>query len=445
MKTQSIRNFRSIKLKRPQDREILEKVSHSIGMAEALSEPLWLGDEKHRTIYVNPMWEALTGYTLDEYIGRPADWCFDEKSKKIIAEQHKLRTKGQSSKYEGIMTSKSGEKIPILISGSPTSAGGTIGLWIDLRKSKRLAHQERIARQIMRHSAEAFVILSKGRKIKLWNHAAEKMFGYKEEEVLKKSIDIIIPKDQSASNKGLIAEVGKKKHLKNAELTRQTKSGELIEVSASITKVVSNNSNFIGYLIIYRDITQQKRTHTELQKRFEAIQDAYKELGLQRRHLDYMYEIVDTAVSDCSLADLEKLIVSAMCLLTKSDGTVLRLYDEKRKVLKLKACFGVSQKWWDKSQISFENSIAQEAIENKRAIIIDDIDSFSKHQGVKLLKAHKYKTLILIPLMMGDTIIGSLSLYTSDPAKFRLIETDFLENMGKQCSIALCSKSAHSK
>ncbi|MDA1060389.1 MAG: PAS domain-containing protein [bacterium] len=137
-----IRNFRSIKLERPQDREILEKVSHSIGMAQALSEPLWLGDEKHRTIYVNPVWENLTGYKLEEYIGKPADYCFTEKSKKMIADQHKLRKKGLSSKYEATMINKSGEKIPVLISGSPTSAGGTIGLWIDLRKNKKLVQEE---------------------------------------------------------------------------------------------------------------------------------------------------------------------------------------------------------------------------------------------------------------------------------------------------------------
>ena len=289
------------------------------------------------------------------------------------------------------------------------------------------------------------MILDKNRKIKLWNNAATKMFGHKETEVLNKSIDIVIPEDQKELNNRLIKQVGQKKHLKNVDLVRKTKDGNLINVSASITKITDAKNNFIGYLIIYRDITQQKRTSTELQKRFETIQDAYKELGLQKRHLDYMYEIIDAAVSNCKLEDLERLIVSAMCLLTKSDGTILRIYDKVKSNLKLKACFGVNQKWWDKSQISFENSIAQEASENKRAVIIDDIDTHSKHQGTKLLKAHKFKTLILIPLMIEDKMIGSLSLYATDHAKFRLIETDFLENMGKQCSLALYVKMATGK
>jgi transcriptional regulator with GAF, ATPase, and Fis domain len=94
-------------------------------------------------------------------------------------------------------------------------------------------------------------------------------------------------------------------------------------------------------------------------------------------------------------------------------------------------------KWASKDQVKFKNSIAQDAFKQRRALIINDVDTYRKHQGTKLLKAHKLKGLIAIPLFIEDRFLGSLSLYASEPSKFRLIETDFLEKMGKQCSLAI--------
>lgn len=435
------------KLLKPEEIATLFKYRYAIKFANETNHCFRIGSETHKIIYANEIYQKLTEYPLEECIGQSADFCFTEESKKIIANHNKLRKMGLSSRYEAAYLTKSGKIIPILIIGAPSEAGGTYGIHIDLREIKKQDLQKRIAEQIIKNSVEAIVILDKNHKITTWNTGAEKMFGYKETEVLNKKIaPFLIPEDLREENKQIVEEVEEKKILRNYETKRNTASGEKIDVSLSVTKVTDKNDAFIGYLITYRDITQQKRTGNELQKRFEIIQDAYKELGLQRRHLDYLYEIIDSAVSkESNLENFSKLIVSALCLLTKCDGATLRLYVKTKNILKLKACFGVSQKWLDKSQIKFENSLAQEAFENGRPIIIDDIDLHPKYQGVKLLKMHKFKTLILIPLCVDHAILGSISLYATSADKFRLIETDFLEKIGKQCSIALFVKKTTSK
>ncbi len=425
--------------------EILKKVSHSINIAQAMGEPLWLGDEKHKTIYVNPIYEKLSGYSLDECIGKPADFCFDEESKKIIKKHHQIRAGGKPSQYEAIVVSKAGKKIPVLISGTPTSTGGTIGIFTNLTKIKKLSRLDKVAQQIVKNSKEAIVILNKNRRIKLWNNGAEKMFGYKEDEVVNKSISLLISKEEKETNKELNKEVEQKGHVKDFEARRLIKNGETIDVSVSLTKVTDEQKKFIGYLLIYRDISLEKRVNSDLQKRFTAIQDAYKELGLQRRHLDYINELLNTAVSEENIEVLERLVVSSICLLTKCDGVILRTYDESKDILKLKACFGVNKKWWDKNQIYLKNSLAEEAFKKRRSLIIDDIDTCSKHKGVRLLKSHKFKSLVLLPLFIQNKLIGTVSLYASSISKFRLIETDFLENMGKQFSVALYTKQNISK
>ncbi len=406
-------------------------------IAETMNECLWVGDKDHKTVYVNPTFERTSGYTLDECIGRDCISFFDEEGRKTIENHHKMRPKGKSSQYEANIVTKDGKKVPLFISGAPTKSGGTIGIFTNLAKLKKLSEKQQFAEHIIRNSTEAIVILDKNRRIKIWNNGAAKIFGYKEKEVLNKLISIIIPKEEEDMNKKLLDEVEKKRFLKNFETRRLTKNGNIIDVSLSVTKVMDEEDSFIGYLLLYRDISHQKKINSELQKRFEAIQDAYKELGLQKRQMDYIYEIVEQTITPGTSSNLEKLIVSAICMLTKCDGAVLRLYDKERKSLQLKSCVGISQKWWDKNKIPYKNSLAEEAIKAKRPLIIDEIDNSPKHKGVQLLKAHNFRTLIMIPLFVENIIVGSLSIYAVDPSIFRLIETDFLEKFGKQCAISL--------
>ncbi len=429
------------KLLKPEEMAAVFKCRHALEFANAMDHCFWIGGKAHKTIYVNKNYSKLTEYSLAECIGQSADFCFTEESKKIIENHHKLRTIGASSQYEASYITKSGKIIPLLIVGVPSEMGGSYGIHVDLREIKKLTNKEKLTRQILKFSTEAIVILDPNRHVTLWNNGATKLFGYTEEEILNKSIDIIIPPESTESNKNLIKEVEEKGQIQNREGRRMDKKGEIRDVLISVSKVLDEKGDMIGYLLIYRDVSFQKRTSNELQKRFETIQDAYKELGLQRRHLDYLYEIIDCSVdTHSSLENLEKLIVSALCLLTKCDGTVLRIHDKQRDILKLKSCFGVDNKWLDKNQIKFENSLAAEAFSHNRPLIIDNIDSNPKHQGLKLLRTHGFKTVVIIPLVINNKMLGSLSLYATDAAKFRMIETDFLEKIGRQCSIALFAK-----
>jgi len=425
-------------LLKQEDKEMIKKVAHSIGIAEAMGESFWLSDRNHRTIYVNPIFEKTTGYKASECIGKPADFYFDEESKEKIKKHRALREKGVGSKFEANIVTKSGSKIPVLISGAPTSEGGDLGIFMDLTKEKKLRNINRLAEQIIKNSSEAIVVLNHNRKIEMWNSGAEKIFGYNEEEILGKHINTLIPKEEVHSNITLNEEIERKNFVSNFETTRMGKNGKQVAVSISASKVCDENDQFIGLLVSYRDISENKSMNDELQKRFEAIQDAYKELGLQKRQNDYLQEIATSATNSDSLSTLGQLIISATTMLTKCDSATLRILEDEH--LRLIGHLGVSQKWLGRSKIPFKNSLAKKAFKNKRPLIIHNIDKVSQHGSTKLVKEHGFKTCIIIPLFVGENCIGSLSTYATDPTKFRLIEQDFLENLGNQCSIALFTK-----
>ena len=103
---------------------------------DAMTESIWIGDENERTVYANPNFCHIMWYTLEEMIGKESYVFWDEESTKTVKQNNSLRKEGMTSKYEWVLKSKTGELIPVLLSGTPLGNGGTAGIMTDLREIK---------------------------------------------------------------------------------------------------------------------------------------------------------------------------------------------------------------------------------------------------------------------------------------------------------------------
>src|SRR3989338_2626141 len=53
-------------------------------LVEHMNEGVWMGDKNERTIYANPKFCQMTGYTLEEMIGKVSYDFWDEESAKRV-------------------------------------------------------------------------------------------------------------------------------------------------------------------------------------------------------------------------------------------------------------------------------------------------------------------------------------------------------------------------
>lgn len=67
---------------------------------DAMTESIWIGDKNERTVYANPNFCNLMGYSLEEMIGKESYVFWDEESTKTVKQNNSLRKKGENSKYE---------------------------------------------------------------------------------------------------------------------------------------------------------------------------------------------------------------------------------------------------------------------------------------------------------------------------------------------------------
>lgn len=415
--------------------EKLRSLIGAICVSTEKEQAIWIGSENCKTLYINKSFEKVSGYTLKEMEEKNFSSLFHEK---IL-----LCKSAPYAQHKATLIHKKGHEVPLQLTSFQTKNDYIVVTFKNLNKDIRLSKQIRLSEQIIQNSNEAIIITDSKGNIKLWNKGATKIFKYKQSEVIDKPINLLsIDENSEKSIKNIQKTVEKKGFVYNIEVKRRRKNGEEVDLSLTVKKVTDNENNIIGNVLIYHDISQEKKNSIELQRHFETMQDAYKELGIQKRQIDYLYEIANAGCSSDSPESLKKLIVSAISMLTKCDSAILRLYDEKTNTLKLQECLGVNEQWQNKNQIKFTNSLAEEACAKKRPIIINNVSSSTKHQSTKLLKLHNSKTLILIPLIIGSKIIGSLSIYSNGQNKFRFIESDLLEKFACQASLALFAKSS---
>ena len=134
-----------------------------------------------------------------------------------------------------------------------------IGVNIDAtarKKAEQIAH--RLA-CIVECSDDAILSKDPNGVIVSWNHGAERLFGYSAEEVIGKSIVMLIPPGRQHEEEGILARIRLGERITHYETVRCRKDGTLVDVSLTVSPLYDTAGAIIGVSKIARDISVRKR------------------------------------------------------------------------------------------------------------------------------------------------------------------------------------------
>ena len=117
---------------------------------------------------------------------------------------------------------------------------------------------------IVASSADAMIAATLDGIITDWNPAAERLFGYRAEEIIGQSLTILGPLERARDTDELLARLGRGESVEGFETTRSAKDGRLIDVSVTIWPMRNDAGQIIGSSGIVRDITERKETESAL-------------------------------------------------------------------------------------------------------------------------------------------------------------------------------------
>jgi len=120
---------------------------------------------------------------------------------------------------------------------------------------------------IVESSEDAIVSKTLDGIVTSWNAAAERIFGWKAEEMIGQPILKLIPEQLQYEEAQILAKLRAGERIERYETVRKRKDGERLEISLTISPVRDKNGVIVGAAKIAHDITARRRAEKELRAR----------------------------------------------------------------------------------------------------------------------------------------------------------------------------------
>ena len=165
---------------------------------------------------------------------------------------------------EAIAERPDGTRIPFIPYPTPLfdAAGELIGgvnMLVDITDHKRAEEVQQRFAAIIESSDDAILSKNLDGIIASWNPGAERLFGYKAEEIVGKSVTLLIPAERHNEEPEIIGRIRRGERIEHYETVRLRKDGSLIDISLTVSPIKDRQGNVIGASKIARDITERKQ------------------------------------------------------------------------------------------------------------------------------------------------------------------------------------------
>ncbi|HUQ33553.1 MAG TPA: PAS domain S-box protein, partial [Pyrinomonadaceae bacterium] len=242
-------------------------------------------DQSGSVTFMNEVAQELTGWTLDEAKGRELREVFrivnQETRTEVASPVAEVLRSGAivGLANHTVLLAKDGREIPIDDSGAPIkdAEGNITGVVLVFRNITERQQAEDVRRRlalIVESSEDAIIGKTLDGIITSWNASAERLYGYRAEEVIGGPISVLVPPDRPDEVPNILDMLRRGERIQQYETTRVTKDGETLIVSLTISPIRKDAGTIIGASTIARDITGARRTERALRESEERFKQS---------------------------------------------------------------------------------------------------------------------------------------------------------------------------
>jgi PAS domain S-box-containing protein len=255
--------------------DALSKDDFFRGLLDSLPAAIYTTDTAGKITYYNEAAATLWGH-------RPqlnsSEWCgswklFWPDGQSMTHDQCPMATAVKERRpirgLEAIAERPDGTRVPFIPFPTPIfdSAGqfvGAVNLLVDISDRKQAEEAMGRLAAIVESSDDAIIGKTLDGIITSWNKGAERVFGYLAQEIIGKSVKILIPIEYQKEEETILDRLRRGQHIEHYETVRQRKHGSRINVSLTISPIRSASGQIMGASKVARDITDRKRTEAQL-------------------------------------------------------------------------------------------------------------------------------------------------------------------------------------
>jgi len=189
--------------------------------------------------------------------------------------------------YETVRLRKDGTLVPVSIAAAPirTGSGRVVGNLVAYTDISERKTQEQRLQALIDSSPVALVEFGLDTRIRLWNPAAERIFGWSREEMLGRDGFPMAPPDYRAESEEMFGRVQAGEWVNDFETVRRRKDGTLVSVSIGGAPVRDGFGRVVGIIGAYADITERKAQEAEVHRLNAELHARLEELAASRARI----------------------------------------------------------------------------------------------------------------------------------------------------------------
>ena len=159
---------------------------------------------------------------------------------------------------------------------SDGATDGWVAVVLDVTDRKRAEETRFKHAAIVESYEDAIISKDVSGVITSWNTGAERIFGYREAEVIGRPITILIPPELREEENRILERLRAGGRIEHYETKRVTRLGKQVDVSLTIGPIKDSTGSVTGFTKIAHDITQRKQAETAIKEseiRFRLVAD----------------------------------------------------------------------------------------------------------------------------------------------------------------------------
>jgi PAS domain S-box-containing protein len=310
---------------------------------DATTEPTIVIDEDDRIRVANQAACAFLGYLGTDLVGQTFDMLVPSGRAAQIGQ---LRRAWAVSPAPGSLGSgldlrarrADGVEVPVELQITPVTTNEGAVVMVAIHDMSVVHHDTRLFRALLEAAPDAVVIVDEAGTIRLVNEAAEKCFGYVRDELVGRSIELLVPERFAPHHRHLrqahFAAPHSRPMAQAGALSARRKDGSEFPVEISLAPVVTED----GPLVIadVRDVTERLEAidavrRAEEQHRFQVATDRAKDQFLATVSHELrtpLASIMGFAELITDMADLSPELEHFMSILMRNARREARLVDD---------------------------------------------------------------------------------------------------------------------
>ena len=246
-----------------------------------MTEGIILEDENGIINFSNPAFTEMLGYEPNELIGKQWTTFVPKEEQLKVKKANKRRTKNKSDRYEMELIKKNGERIPVLVSGTPYFKDGKYSglqaVFTNITNRKKAEIELNKLASVTKFSGDLINIATPDGKMVFLNEAGGKMLGINPKDVTEHKIIEVIPSHRMEIVTSELLPTLMKCDIWEGELDYiNIKTKKLTPVHAMAFTIKDEKTNEIKYLAnVSRDITKEKEAEKDLKMMNEKLQNIF--------------------------------------------------------------------------------------------------------------------------------------------------------------------------